>query len=137
MTDTSTVALSACTKLVEAASKVCVPAPVKEAPQPHWDALAVSLASQANAISVSAAILGGLALISAVGWAIFVRASAKEEARKAAEEEVRKEAPAIIDAWLSTEGLAVMRQAAQLAQPSPTISSLDTSNAVAAAAGDE
>jgi len=119
-----TIGLKACATMVEAASKSCVASANAVAPgaiqaTPDWNAIATGLAMQANAISVTAAVLAIFALITAIAWAIFVRKSAKDEARKAAEEEMKKEAPNIINQWLTTEGIAIMRQALQMAQPTP------------------
>lgn len=130
--------------MVEAATKNCA-APQPPAPPaagPNFDALAISLTAQSNAISHEALwltalgiIIAVVAIIGGIAWAKHVRSSAKDAAREAAEEEIKKIAPDIMNAWLTTEGLAALRQASQMAQPTTTTE--DVADDIASRAGDE
>ncbi|GAA0771245.1 hypothetical protein [Brevundimonas aurantiaca] len=90
--------------MVEAATRPCqpLPAPPPEAANPNWDAVAVSLTSQANAISIGAAALAVGALLGGIAWGRIIGRQAEREARQVAEQEVEK--------WIKDEGIPMLRR---------------------------
>lgn len=98
-------AVEACSKMVEAATKSCVAAP-QQAGDPNWDAMATSFSSLSLAFTWGTIILAVIALIGAIAWGWFVKGWAEKEARIEAE----KCATATINEWLSKEAPQIIRR---------------------------
>jgi hypothetical protein len=98
-------------KMVEAvAAKQCV-SPALAVPQspPNFDALAVSIGAQTNAIAAQAnyltlgsIILAVIAIVAAVGWGWLVKRWAEEAARDAVKKWMEQNAPGQMAAILNT-----------------------------------
>ena len=133
-----TIDLDACSRMVAAASHAC-PTVTTTTPEPqHFDALATSFASLSVIIGLLTTVIAFGALLGLVVWGIFVRTWAKEEARRAADEELKRIAGPKLDEWLSTEGIAILLRASQLTQPVASPSSpVDISGAIADAQDDK
>jgi hypothetical protein len=94
-----------CERLINAATSHCSTAVTSPAPpqiitqhEPNWEAVTTGLTDLSTAISYSMFVLAIIGLLGLIGWVIFVRRWAKEEARKAAQEWFDNEAPAILRA---------------------------------------
>lgn len=110
-----TIPVSACMKVIEAATQSCRPATLALATvgptpaQPNWDAMATSFASLSNAFAWGSLILTLLTIFAGFTWGKIVTAGAEKEARKMAEAEVKR--------WLNDEALPmIMRQANEFLQ---------------------
>lgn len=103
--------ISACERLLEAATKPCpaaavVTPPVVEAPQPEWDALASSFASIGNAFAMGSLLIGVVTLLAGIGWGLWV----KKWAEDAAKDEAKKHAKALVEEWCRTEAPQIARR---------------------------
>lgn len=96
------IAVDACSKLVESATRSCQPliSVPPETPHPNWDAIAVSLTSQSNAFSWGALLLGFVAIVAGFAWGKIVAVTAEKEAREAAREAAQACADVHIKKWL-------------------------------------
>ena len=76
-----------CSQMVESATRACQPmiSVPPEQGNPNWDAMAVALASQANAISITAAVLGVIFAVAGWGWGKIVAADARAIAEQEAQ----------------------------------------------------
>ncbi|WP_147418727.1 hypothetical protein [Sphingobium terrigena] len=98
--------------MVESATKACQPMislPPEQA-NPNWDAMAASLASQANAIAWGSLVLAVIVIIAGIAWGKIITANAEHEARamaKACADEYIKE-------WLSKEAPGIIRERVDL-----------------------
>ncbi|GBF58751.1 hypothetical protein PbB2_02439 [Candidatus Phycosocius bacilliformis] len=103
-----TLTYNACAQMVEAAGKACQPviqSPVIQ-PNPNWDAMAVSFASLANALSWGSIVLAVIGLLGAVAWGKIVTDRASSEARDLA----RKLVDDYISTWLAEEAPQLIRR---------------------------
>jgi hypothetical protein len=98
--------------------------------------MANSFASLSAAFAWGTLAFGIVAFLAALGWGYFIRHWAKEEARKAAKEEVELVAEGIMNEWLTTTGMALLRQASQMSQPATANGQADVANEIAANADD-
>lgn len=85
-----------CERLMTVATAHCsaapLPAPViQTVREPNWEGVTTGLTALGSAISWGILVVALVALIGTIGFAIFVRQWAKDEARKAAEEWFEKE----------------------------------------------
>jgi hypothetical protein len=71
-----------------------------EQANPNWDAVAVSLTSQSNAIAFGAIVLAVIVAIAGVAWGRMITMNAEREAREMAEKEVKK--------WLQDEAIPLL-----------------------------
>ena len=101
------ITLEACTRVVEAATKVCA-APVPQAappPEPNWDAMANGFASLSTAFTWGSILLAVIAVLAALAWGKIVIVTAEREAK----EEAKKCAEAYIKEWLSENAAGICR----------------------------
>jgi hypothetical protein len=106
------VPLETCSKFVESAARSCQPlvtAP-PEAAHPNWDAIAVSLTSQSNAIAWGSAVLATIFAVAGFAWAKVVARDAEREARDMA----KTCAEAYIGKWLAQEAPGIIRERVDL-----------------------
>jgi large-conductance mechanosensitive channel len=96
-------AVEACSKIVEAATNSCT-APATLA-TPNWDAMATSFASLSNAFAWGSLIVAIMAFIMALAWGKIVTARAEKEAR----DEAKKCANELIAKWLAEEAPQIIR----------------------------
>lgn len=96
-------AVEACSRMVDAAAKSC--APTQGPPAPNWDAMATSLASLSNAFAWGSLIVAIMAFIMALAWGRIVTARAEKEAR----DEAKKCANELIAKWLAEEAPQIIR----------------------------
>lgn len=82
------------------------------AASPNWDALAVSLTSQSNAIAWGAVILGVIVALAGFAWGKIITVNAEQEARQVAEKEARETAETEVRKWLQDEGFPMVRREA-------------------------
>lgn len=114
-----TITAAACTRIVEAASQSChVPAVQNAIPQaapanPNWDAIAIALTSQSNAIAFGAVVLAVIVAIAGVGWGVIITRNAEREARNEAQKEARAVAESEIRKWLEEDGTPMLRREMQ------------------------
>lgn len=94
-----TIPVDTCSKMVESATRSCQPliSVPPEAAHPNWDAIAVSLTSQSNAIAWGAIILAVIVAVAGFAWGRIITLNAEKEAREMAEKEVKR--------WLQDVGL--------------------------------
>ena len=114
-----------CEHIVEAIAEAYRSAP-EQCASPA-DSLAISLASQAdaltsqgNGIAIASAALAVIALIAGIAWYKIIRAEAKDEARRVAESEARDEARKVAEAWLAENGPEMLRDYEPLIDGNPT-----------------
>lgn len=103
-----TITADLCGKMVEAATRSCQPmisVPPEQA-NPNWDAIAVALTSQSNAIAWGAVVLGVIVAVVGWAWAKTIAADAEREAREMA----KSCAEAYIAKWLADEAPGIIRQ---------------------------
>ena len=102
------VSVDACLRVVDAATRTCQPATTGsgEAAAPNWDAMAVALASQANAIAWGALVLAVIVVIAGIAWGKIITARAEREARSMA----KTSADDYIQAWLSEKAPGLVRE---------------------------
>jgi hypothetical protein len=79
--------------------------------------LATAFGALAAAFTVVAILIALGTIFVGIQWGKTIAREAKDEAAKAARDEVGRLAEPIIDRWLTTEGVAALRQAAQMTQP--------------------
>lgn len=127
-----------CGKMVEAATHSCQPmisVPPNQG-NPNWDALAVSLTSQSNAIAWGAVILAVIVAVAGIAWGRIITMNAEQEARREAQTAAESEAVK----WLAEEGLPfIRREMEEWKKTFPqetTISEPDIDEMVAAAGAD-
>lgn len=113
---TQTLTADTCAKMVESATRSCQPMisiPPEQA-NPNWDAIAVSLTSQANSIAFGSAVIALVVALAGFAWGKIVVASAEKEAREAAEiaakEVANKAANAYISQWLAEQAPGIIRE---------------------------
>lgn len=110
-TSATNTAWTACTKIVEAATKSCaIPPPSPPPLAPNWDALANSFASLSAAFAWGSLFLAIVAIIAGIGWAKYVAGQAENEART----EAAKCAKAYIEKWLIDEAPGLVRNHVEL-----------------------
>jgi len=85
--------------LLNVATEAVAPA-VSNASQMNFDALALSIAAQNNAIAWGATVLALIALLGGLGWTFVVVSRAKHEAHKAALDHLDEVGPALMRKWL-------------------------------------
>lgn len=85
--------------MLNAATEAVAPA-LSNPSQVNFDALALSIAAQNNAIAWGATVLGLIALLGGLGWTFVVVSRAKQEAHKAALAHMDEVGPALIRTWL-------------------------------------
>lgn len=108
----SAIPANACAQMVEAATRSCQPmiSVPPEPANPNWDAVAVSLTSQSNAIAVGAVILAVIVAVAGIAWGKIITMNAEREARKEAQTEARKTAESEAVKWLAEEGFPFIRR---------------------------
>jgi len=77
-----------------------------EQTNPNWDAVAVSLTSQSNAIAFGAVVLAVIVAIAGIAWGAIITRKAEREAREMA----KSCAEAYIEKWLADEAPGIIRQ---------------------------
>jgi hypothetical protein len=147
----SGISVQTCVKMVSEAAKQCAAPTSAPTPGPNFDALAASLAAQANAIASQSSwltfggvLLAVVALIAGVAWGRHVATTAKMEARRVSEREARKVAQACADAhikkWLEEVAQPLIKREAiaflRTLGAGGTISDFDTADLVSAAGKD-
>lgn len=117
---TQKITADVCAQMVESATRSCQPmisVPPEQA-NPNWDAIAVSLTSQANSIAFGSAVIALVVALAGFAWGKIVVASAEREAREAAEtaaKEVAKDtANAYISQWLAEKAPGIIRERVDL-----------------------
>lgn len=112
-----------CVKLITAATSHCsvaaapVAAPiVQTVREPNWEGVTTSLTALSTALAFGLLVVAVIALIASIGFAIFVRQWAKNEARTVAEE------------WLEREGRSILREHESLLNPDDGTPSSDAAN---------
>lgn len=101
-----------CGKMVEAATRSCQPmisVPPEQA-NPNWDAVAVALTAQSNAIAWGAVVLGVIVAVVGWGWGKTIAADAEREARAMA----KSCAEDYIAKWLADEAPGIIRERVDL-----------------------
>ncbi len=127
----------ACAKLVAATAKSCAPLP-SPIPEPqHFDALAASFGALSSALTYGAIVIALITLLVGFAWGRYIAMEATKEALKGVREEVQRVTKAIMNEWLSVEGVAIIREARQMSQPTSAPGSADVADAIAAKAGEE
>ena len=102
------ITLKACAQMVESATRACQPMisiPPEQA-NPNWDALAVSLTSQSNAIAWGAVVLGVIVAVVGWAWGKTIAADAEREARAMA----KSCAEEYIAKWLAEKAPGIIRE---------------------------
>lgn len=110
------VSADVCGKMVESATRACQPiisVPAEQA-NPNWDAVAVSLTSQANSIAFGSAVIALVVALAGFAWGKIVVAAAEKEARETADREAKavakSTAEAYIDKWLAEKAQGIIRE---------------------------
>lgn len=111
-----TITADMCGKMVEAATRSCQPmisVPPEQA-NPNWDAMAVALTAQSNAIAWGSIILAVIFFVAGLAWSRVVLATAKQEAREAADREAKAMAKSCADdyigKWLAEQAPGIIRE---------------------------
>lgn len=101
-----------CERMITAATQSC-PAATAPASQPvpignehQWDALANSFASLSAAFAWGSIVLAIVAILAGIGWGIYVKLWAEREARREAEECVKK----LMEKWQREEAPRLVRE---------------------------
>lgn len=104
----NSIPIDACTRMVESAAHSCQPVarPPIEAAHPNWDAIAVSLTSQSNAIAWGALAVTVIIAIAGLAWGRIITLNAEREAREMA----KTFAEAYIAKWLAEEAPGIIRE---------------------------
>jgi hypothetical protein len=132
--ESASIPVTVCSQIVEAAVRSCEPVASVPPSQPdaNWDAMAVALTSQANAVAWGAVIIAVIIAIAGIAWGRIIAMNAEQEARETAEKEVKK--------WLQDDGLPlVLREVNEFLRTFPRetpISEDDVAAMVAAAGAD-
>lgn len=103
-----TIPADVCVKVVEAATRSCLPvapSPLAQA-SPNWDAMATAIASQSNAIAWGALVLAVIVVIAGIAWGKIITNRAEREARSMA----KASADDYIQAWLSEKAPGLVRE---------------------------
>lgn len=134
LVQSSSIPTTVCSQIVEAATRSCQPAASipPSASSPNWDAMAIALTSQSNAVAWGAVVLAVIVTLAGIAWGKIITINAEREAREMAEKEVKK--------WLQDEGLPlVLREANEFLRtfPRETPISEDEVAAMVAAAGSD
>lgn len=108
--DAPSMAVEACSKMVEAATRTCNP--TAATPAPNWDAMATSFASLSNAFAWGSLIVAVMAFIMALAWGRIVTARAEKEARA----EAKNCANELIEKWLAEEAPQIISRNMQILQ---------------------
>ena len=96
------IAISTCERLMTAATSHCGQTTIATPPaiiathEPNWEAVTTGLTSMSTAFSWGLVVLAVIGLLGLIGFGIFVRGWAKEEARKVAQDWFDTEAPEIL-----------------------------------------
>ncbi len=104
-----------CSQMVESATRACQPmiSVPPEQGNPNWDAMAVALSLQSNAIAWGATLLGVIFAVVGWAWGKTIAAEAEREARTIAEREARTMAKSCaedyITKWLAEEAPGIIR----------------------------
>ena len=109
----ATVAAGVCAKMVEAATRSCpatTPLASAQAANPNWDAIAVALTAQSNAISFGAVVLAIIIAVAGLAWGKIITLNAEREARDMA----KACADAYISKWLAEEAPGIIREQVDL-----------------------
>lgn len=97
---------------------------------PNWDAVAVALTSQSNAIAWGAVLLAMIVAVAGIAWGKIITMNAEQEARDMAEKEVKR--------WLQDEALPlILREVSEFLRTFPREKPIseDEVEAMVAAAG--
>ena len=109
---TKTMSADICLKMVEATARSCQPSVIQQAAptSPDWDAIAVSLTSQSNAIAFGAVVLAVMVAVAGIAWGVIITRNAEREARAMA----KACAEDYIARWLADEAPGIIRERVDL-----------------------
>jgi len=101
-----------CGKMVEAAAHSCqlANAAAPASANPNWDAMAIALTAQSNAIAWGAVVLGVIVVVVGLAWGKTIAAHAEREARVMA----KSCAEDYIAKWLAEEAPGIIRERVDL-----------------------